>query len=215
LNLSASQEDYLKLIWHLEYEHRKATVKIISDLYTVRPPTVFSMMKQLSRMNLITYNKKDGAVLTVEGDQITRKLVRKHRLVETFLEQILKLDEQFIHDEAERLEHVVSDRLMHRIDEHLGFPKVDPHGAVIPFFDLDAQKQALAVVDTGQTFKVVAIPADEAYNSYLKERDFKVNSVWILSDIIPDGSGFLISDGRRFLVINRMMAGAIMVTVQS
>jgi len=214
MDLSASQGDYLKLIWYLENENKKATVKAISDLYAVRPPTVLSMLQQLSRMQLVTYNKKDGAELTATGDQMARKLVRKHRLIETFLEQILQLDEQFIHEEAERLEHVVSDQLIHCIDERLGFPKVDPHGAAIPYSDEVSVRHLLSALIVGQSFKVASIKSATKYDAYLSDREFRVNSVWILNDIIPDGSGLMLSNGHRMLIITKKIADEIFVTIQ-
>lgn len=84
MELSKSQEDYLKIIWYMERDQIKATAKAVADWYQVKPPTVLSMFKQLSQMELIEYDKTKGALLLEKGDFLARKLIRKHRLVETF-----------------------------------------------------------------------------------------------------------------------------------
>jgi DtxR family Mn-dependent transcriptional regulator len=213
-NLSASQEDYLKLIWYLEDKKQKATAKTVAELYSVRPPTVLSMFQQLSKMKLIDYNKSDGALLTKAGAQMARKLVRKHRLIETFLEKVLELDGNFLHNEAERLEHVVSDQLMHHIDKYLDFPTVDPHGSSIPCLDIKLDRQALDSIKTGKLFTIDALKLDAKTETYLSERAFTIGSVWELADCSPDKSSFLVTDGRNFLSLSAKMAEAIIVIIK-
>lgn len=214
LNLSASQEDYLKLIWYLQDENRKATAKTVAELYSVRPPTVLSMFQQLSKMKLIEYNKTDGALLTKEGEQMARKLVRKHRLIETFLDKVLDLDGNLLHNEAEQLEHVVSDQLMHHIDKYLDFPTVDPHGSSIPCLDIKLDRQILSHVKIRNLFTLDALKLDSKTETYLAERAFTVGSVWELVDRSPDKSSFLITDGRNFLSLSAKMAEGISVIIK-
>ncbi len=209
--LSASQEDYLKLIWYLEDEKRKATAKTVAELYSVRSPTVLSMFQQLSKMKLIRYNKSDGARLTRTGSQIARKLVRKHRLIETFLEKVLELDEHLLHKEAERLEHVVSDQLMHHIDKYLDFPTVDPHGSSIPCLDIKIQRKTLNSLKTGKLFTIDSLKLDAKIETYLSEKMFTIGSVWELVDCSPDKSSFLVTDGKNFLSLSAKMAECIIV----
>jgi DtxR family Mn-dependent transcriptional regulator len=213
INLSASQEDYLKLIWYLEDEKKKATAKVVAELYDVRPPTVLSMFQQLSKMNLIEYNKSEGACLTKPGIKLARKLVRKHRLIETFLEKVLSLDEQLLHEEAERLEHVVSDQLMYQIDKYLDFPTVDPHGSSIPCLDVQIREQALNTLKVGNMFKINAIELDQETVKYLSKRGFETGSVWELTDFVPDKSSYLVMDGKHFLSLSAKMAEGINVIV--
>lgn len=212
--LSASQEDYLKLIWYLEDEKRKATAKTVAELYSVRSPTVLSMFQQLSKMKLIEYNKSDGARLTKTGSHIARKLVRKHRLIETFLEKVLGLDGNFLHNEAERLEHVVSDQLMHHIDKYLDFPTVDPHGSSIPCLDIKIQRQILNSIKTSMLFTIDSLKLDKKTETYLSERTFTIGSVWQLIDCSPDKSSFLVTDGKNFLSLSAKMAEGIIVIIK-
>jgi len=131
---SATVEDYLKQIL-LEQEaaggERVSTGRIAQAL-AVTPGTVTSMLKTLADGNLVDYEAYGGVRLTESGRRLALHVVRRHRLVELFLVKILGLDWSEVHDEAERLEHAVSERLIERIDEMLGHPAVDPHGDPIP-----------------------------------------------------------------------------------
>lgn len=213
MNLSASQEDYLKLIWYMEFEQKKATPNAVAKLYEVKPPTVLSMFQQLVKMELIRYNKQDGASLTASGEQIARKLVRKHRLIETFLGRVFDLDNQCVHEEAERLEHVISDRLMYYIDEYLDFPNEDPHGSLIPCLEKWQHEQRLDTIQVGEMFKVASIMANEQILNYLKDREFKKGRIWELTDYSPDKSSYLFTDGKRFISMSGEIAGKINVIV--
>ncbi|MEJ2055854.1 MAG: metal-dependent transcriptional regulator [Calditrichaceae bacterium] len=204
--LSASQEDYLKLIWYLKDGKQKATAKTVAELYQVRPPTVLSMFQQLSKMQLIEYNKSDGACLTNTGARTARRLVRKHRLIETFLEKVLDLDGQLLHEEAERLEHVVSDQLMYQIDKYLDYPTVDPHGSSIPCLDVNIRRQPLSSLKAGNMFTIHSIDLEAKSKSYLSTRAFRIGSVWELTDRSPDKSSFLVTDGKHFLSLSAQMA---------
>ncbi|MBN2426193.1 MAG: metal-dependent transcriptional regulator [Calditrichaceae bacterium] len=212
--LTPSQEDYLKLIWYINDKNSKATAKRVSELYKVKPPTVLSMFQQLCKISLIDYNKSDGACLTDAGKQIALRLVRKHRLIESFLEKVLKLDGQLLHEEAERLEHVVSDQLMHHIDKYLDFPTVDPHGSSIPCLDIKIKKHVLKSLKTGLMFTIDELNLDTKAENYLTERKFKIGSVWELVDLSPGKSSFLLTNGKQFLSLSGKMAEGIIVIIK-
>lgn len=199
--ITRSQEDYLKIIWHLEQDRKKATVKVVADNLGVKSPTVLSMFHQLEKSSLISYNKTEGARLSLTGENNARKLVRKHRLIETFLETVLSMDEQHIHDEAEKLEHVISDQLMHRIDAYLGFPDKDPHGSPIPIWDKEAKRTKLANTDLGDSFTIKETDFTDKEKEYYMVMDFDIGSLWTMSEIPPGKSCFLISNGKKFLAI--------------
>lgn len=215
MKLSGSQEDYLKTIWYLEREHKRATAKSVADACGVRPPTVLSMFRILAQRELITYNKTEGACLTGKGEQTARKLVRKHRLIETFLEQVLQMDGGILHDEAEKLEHVVSDQLMHRIDAYLGFPEKDPHGSPIPLLTENNNTVPLHQVNEERTFIIKDITLTHNLREYYEKNEFIRGSVWTMSARAPDQSSFLLSNGRRYIAISAEVAKAILVTVKS
>jgi len=130
---SSTVENYLKAILRLERatEGPVAVGKIATEL-EVTPGTVTTMMKQLGRSGLIDYAPRRGVCLRPEGREAAVRVVRRHRLVELFLVEVMQLDWTDVHEEAEVLEHVISDRLLARIDEMLDHPTRDPHGAPIP-----------------------------------------------------------------------------------
>ena len=213
--ISASQEDYIKLIWHLAQKERKATVQTIATMYGVSAPTVSVMLRQLARMDIVEYDKRSGARLTQKGDRLARKLIRKHRLVESFLQQVLQLDDLTVHEEAEKLEHAVSDRLMHNIADFLGYPTTDPHGSVIPEWDAEWKIVPLEQVATGESFRVQAVELSDTTIRYLNERNFKPGAVWSLEDQEPGGTSFLVTDGKRFLALSGEHARNIRVLVDN
>lgn len=133
---SVSQEDYLKAIWSLSErdneEKSEAGTNDLSAMLAVSPPAVSKMLKQMERQTLVAHTPYYGVRLTEKGRKVALKIVRRHRLLELFLWQILKYDENTVHDEAERLEHHISDEFEEKIDALLGFPKTCPHGSPIP-----------------------------------------------------------------------------------
>lgn len=128
-----SVENYLKAIYHLQGQgdERVKTKELASEL-DVSHSSVTSMLKSLSRDGLVDYEPYKGAVLTEDGVHAALKVIRNHRLIEIFLVKTLDFDWDEVHDEAERLEHAMSDKLADRIDDFLGRPKFDPHGDPIP-----------------------------------------------------------------------------------
>lgn len=131
---SPTVEDYVKQIY-LEQQRTGGEVAAmgrLAEAMQVTPGTATSMMKTLAKAGLVDYQPRNGAGLTENGRQLALHILRRHRLLELFLVQTLGLDWAEVHDEAERLEHVISDRLLKRIDEHLDHPRVDPHGDPIP-----------------------------------------------------------------------------------
>ncbi len=130
---SSTVENYLKAILHLQDAgDGTVTVGEIARELDVTPGTVTTMMRHLSDQKLIDYAPRRGLKLLPEGQAFAMKVVRRHRLIELFLVDVLKLDWSEVHEEAEILEHVVSDRLLDRIDAMLDHPTHDPHGDPIP-----------------------------------------------------------------------------------
>lgn len=130
---SSTVEDYLKEMLKLQGpEEKRVSTGSLARTLGVAPGTVTSMMKTLSESGLVAYEPYEGAVLTDAGRQLAIHVLRRHRLVELFLVQVLGMDWSEVHVEAEQLEHAVSDAVIERIDEFLGHPSVDPHGDPIP-----------------------------------------------------------------------------------
>ena len=130
---SLTVENYVKAIYQICLSAGgQAATGQVAALLQVSPGTVTSMLKTLSESGLATYTPYEGVQLTHAGNSLALRVLRRHRLIEQFLVKTLELNWDEVHDEAEQLEHVVSDRLIDRIDEMLERPEVDPHGDPIP-----------------------------------------------------------------------------------
>jgi len=127
-------EDYLKTIYELKATHATDTVTttMLAGHLDVAPASVTGMLKKLAELHLVSYVPYKGVALTEAGQKIALEVVRHHRLVELYLAEALDVPWDKVHDEAEKWEHVLSEDLETRIDEALGFPTTDPHGAPIP-----------------------------------------------------------------------------------
>ncbi len=132
--LSSSVGDYVKAVWELADSDAASTNEIAGRL-SVAPASVTRMLGRLQEMGLVSYERYRGASLTEEGRAEALRLVRRHRLIETFLLEHLGYSWQDVHEDAERLEHAVSDDFTERLAEFLGHPGRDPHGAPIPSAD--------------------------------------------------------------------------------
>jgi DtxR family transcriptional regulator, Mn-dependent transcriptional regulator len=130
--LTRSVEDYLKSVFHLTSQGGFATTSDIADMLEVAPPSVSGMMKRLSETGLIEHVPYRGVQLTPQGRRAALQMIRRHRILESYLTSKLGFDWGDVHVEAERLEHAASDKLIARMAEALGEPRYDPHGAPIP-----------------------------------------------------------------------------------
>lgn len=130
--MTPNKEDYLKCIYEIGTEMQKITNKEIAARMQVSPPAVTEMIKRMKSENLILKDKENGYLLTDIGLKLVSELYRKHRLIEVFLVHHLDYTSDQIHEEAEVLEHTVSDLFVERLDKLLRFPKTCPHGGTIP-----------------------------------------------------------------------------------
>ncbi len=131
--MTLSEEDYIKVIYHLG-KGKKTTVSTnaIAEKMTTKPSSVTDMVQKLSDKGLVNYRRYKGVSLTEIGTKTALNLVRKHRLWEVFLVNELDFAWDEVHEVAEQLEHIKSEKLIDSLDMHLGYPKVDPHGDPIP-----------------------------------------------------------------------------------
>lgn len=130
--LTRSVEDYLKAIYHLSSQGGFAATSDIAASLEVSAPSVSGMVKRLSETGLIEHVPYRGVQLTAQGRRAALKMIRRHRILEAYLTARLDYVWDSVHDEAERLEHAVSDELIERMARALGDPHYDPHGAPIP-----------------------------------------------------------------------------------
>ena len=133
---SLTIENYVKAIYQIVgQESRAAATGKVAEALGVSPGTVTSMLKTLSESGLCEYIPYEGARLTEAGRSLALRVLRRHRLIELFLVRTLNLTWDEVHEEAENMEHAVSDLLIDRIDAYLGYPAADPHGDPIPKAD--------------------------------------------------------------------------------
>jgi DtxR family Mn-dependent transcriptional regulator len=127
-----SQEDYLKALYLLNGHEHPIPTRDLAQRLGISSPSVSEMVTRLSAQGLVEHDRYRGQQLTREGRKVALELIRHHRLLEMFLVQVLGYSWDEVHDEADRLEHVISERMEERIFELLGRPQLDPHGHVIP-----------------------------------------------------------------------------------
>ena len=129
---TANREDYLRGSYILEEEKRELKSIDLAHYLNVSKPSVSEMVQELNKEGLISYKKYSKLRFTAKGRRIAQKLTSKHRLIELFLKNVLKIDSKNVHQEAHRLEHAFSDDSINKIKKMLGNPKKDPHGKPIP-----------------------------------------------------------------------------------
>lgn len=133
--ISSAMEDYLKVIFALQRNQQKVTTVAIAERMNVSPASVTGMCKKLAELHLVKHTPYQGVELTPAGEKVALEVIRHHRLLELYLMQTLGFGWDQVHEEAERLEHVISEEFEDKIDEALGYPTIDPHGHPIPTRD--------------------------------------------------------------------------------
>jgi DtxR family transcriptional regulator, Mn-dependent transcriptional regulator len=158
--VSESAQDYLKAIWKLQQSEEMSTTAL-ADALGVSPASATAMLKKLATLGLVVHERYHGATLTPTGERMALEVVRHHRLLELYLMEALGLSWDQVHEEAERLEHHLSDELEARIDRALGFPTRDPHGDPIPSPELLLQSDemvCLSDLEAGSMTVVRRVP---------------------------------------------------------
>lgn len=210
-----SIEDYIKAIFQLGENGKAVQTSAIADRLEVRPASVSNMMRRLAKLGLIDYAPYRGALLTEEGEILARRMVRRHRLIERFLTEVLDYPWEEVHDEAERLEHAVSARFVEAIDNLLERPATDPHGAPIPGRDgtmLEQSFPALSELRSGERAVVRRVrDSDANLLRYLREVGIQPDvQLEILGRSAADDS-FRIRIANREVALQPTVASAVFV----
>jgi DtxR family Mn-dependent transcriptional regulator len=218
---SLTVENYVKTIFQIssDQEGKPASTGQIASALGVLPGTVTSMLKTLDAARLATHKPYEGVSLTRAGRMLALRMIRRHRLIELFLLRTLEMTWDEVHDEAEHMEHAVSDLLIDRIDSFLGHPDVDPHGDPIPrgesmtMVATDAEACSLAEVADGGRFRLARVlDQSSEFLRYLTESGLTLGTVGEV-ERNPDGAGLMrIRVGRDSLALAIDAAGKIMVT---
>ncbi|MCB0520344.1 MAG: metal-dependent transcriptional regulator [Lewinellaceae bacterium] len=207
-HLSQAEENYLKAIFHICFQEEKAaTTNAIATIVDTTAASVSDMLKRLAANQWVHYQSHRGVTLTNEGKKIATMLVRKHRLWEMFLVEVLNFSWDEVHDLAEQLEHVQSDELIERLDAFLGRPKFDPHGDPIPDAEgnfaqrLQMPLSALRVGEWGVIVGVLEQSA--AFLRYLDRMNLGIGAQVEVREIFEfDGSLQVQVKGKQLLTIS-------------
>ena len=159
--MTISEENYLKVIYHLSLVSPKGVnTNAIAGMLDTKASSVTDMIKKLAEKDLVSYIKYQGVSLTEKGMYIAKMIVRKHRLWEVFLVEKLHFSWDEVHEIAEELEHIKSEKLINKLDDFLGFPNFDPHGDPIPDVNgqiKKVQKKLLSEVSLETEFQCVGV----------------------------------------------------------
>ena len=172
-------EDYAKAIYALSHRatDRPVSTSALAQRLDVAPSTVTAMLKRLDGLRLVRYEPYHGVTLTPDGEQVALEVIRHHRLIESFLAEALEMPWDRVHDEAEVLEHYISEELEQRIAQKLGDPRLDPHGDPIPDAELDLADDrtvALSAIEPGETATFARISdSDPEMLRYLADRGIR------------------------------------------
>ncbi len=179
--LTGPVEDYLKAIYDLERDAHPAATNDIAERLAISPASVSGMMRRLAEQGLITHEPYRGARLTTDGRRAALRTLRRHRILECYLTEVLGYPWDRVHDEAERLEHAASEELIERMADALGNPLHDPHGAPIPTREgvvEETTHRALSDVGAGENVRVRMVMDDDGDRlRYLAELGIRPGSI--------------------------------------
>ncbi|KGO91389.1 metal-dependent transcriptional regulator [Flavobacterium subsaxonicum] len=171
--MTYSEENYLKVIYHLSLNHSKGVnTNSIANVMESKPSSVTDMVQKLAEKELVIYKKYQGVSLTEKGKFTALMIVRKHRMWEVFLVETLDFSWDEVHDVAEQLEHIKSEKLINKLEEFLGFPTEDPHGDPIPDRNgkiAKIDKKLLSEINAGK--KVICVGVKDSSPPFLQYLD--------------------------------------------
>jgi DtxR family Mn-dependent transcriptional regulator len=215
-DLTDAMQDYVKEIYKLRLEGKRATTSAIAERMGVRPPSVTAMVKRLSALGLAEHAPYRGVELTPAGERVALEIIRHHRLLELYLTQALGLSLDEVHSEADRLEHALSEELEARIDRSLGYPTHDPHGDPIPdaALRLDRKRlRTLASLEPGDEATIKRVPdGDDELLRYLAKLALVPGKKVKLRSAEPFDGPLTVRVGKAEHAISRELAGGIGVT---
>lgn len=216
---SFSEENYLKAIFHLQKgQEEGVSTNALAEKLETKASSVSEMVKKLSRKKLVVYKKYQGVTLSKEGREAAVEIIRKHRLWEYFLVEKLNFSWTEVHDVAEQLEHIQSEKLVAELDKFLGFPRKDPHGDPIPDTNGNFQaleKVLLAELDPGQKGVCVGVrDSSKEFLEYLDKNEIALGKeIKVLEREEFDRSLEIELDGRNLKISGLISANLFIKTI--
>ncbi len=213
-------ENYLKAIFTLRKpgeEDAQVPLGDVASAVGVTPGTATTMVKKLAGASLVKYERYGGVRLTAKGERAALAVLRRHRLIETFLVKTLGMDWSEVHADAERLEHALSDSLLERLDRFLGHPSVDPHGDPIP--DIDGKFRAPHVVPVarckaGAKLRLARVmDQSPEFLKFLDRNGLRIGAAVVVQSFEPGAGTMSLKVGSRTVTIAERAAGNLMASV--
>lgn len=210
-----STEDYIKSIYKLQKEGKAVLTSELAKHLNIGDGSVTDMVKRLSIKKLLRHKPYRGVELTEEGKRLALKMLRRHRLWEMFLVKFLFYTWDEVHNEAERLEHVTSDEMEHRLDEALGYPKTDPHGDPIPTANGELRERiytALRECHVGDKVEVLRVSDDDpALLQHAAKLGLALHAKIIIKEKLSFDGSMKVKIGTKHHFISCQLAEAIFV----
>jgi DtxR family Mn-dependent transcriptional regulator len=216
-SLTISTQDYLKHIYELTSNGESASTNKLSERLNVKPASVTNMVQKLASTEpaLVEYQKHQGVTLTKEGKKAALEVIRHHRLLEAWLVQTLGYSWDEVHEEAERLEHVISEDFERRIAAAMGHPLRDPHGELIPTADLRMpveESTPLSALRPNQKASIQSVrSADDDLLRYLDSRGLVPGAHLEILDYSPFDHNLMVKAGTKTSVLGLSVTSKIFV----
>lgn len=201
--LTNSEENYLKAIYNLERALGKVSTNMLAEKLETKASSITDMIKKLAKKKQVIYQKYQGVKLTEKGQKNALRIIRKHRLWETFLVNKLEFSWDEVHEIAEQLEHVTSEKLVDRLDDFLGNPTVDPHGDPIPNKQgvfTAARQQSLIAIQVNQPVRFVGVTdSSDEFLRFLDNKEIAIGNEILIKEIEAyDNSYHIEVNGKDF-----------------
>jgi DtxR family transcriptional regulator, Mn-dependent transcriptional regulator len=216
---SETEENYLKAIFHLEGQEEAVGTNMLAKFLSTSPASVTDMLKKLAEKMLVNYQPYQGVNLTSKGRETALKIVRKHRLWEVFLVNVLHFSWDQVHATAEQLEHVESPELIQKLDAFLGFPKFDPHGDPIPNEEgLLAERLAIPLdqIPIGSTATMAGVLThNDDFLRFLDKLGLKLGTEITVKDSISFDHSLIIVVAEKEIVLSGEVARMTLVLLKN
>ena len=207
--MTPNKEDYLKCIYEIGTHTQKITNKEIAAQMQVSPPAVTEMIKKMTAEKLIVKDKTNGYLLTDLGLHLVSELYRKHQLIEAFLVHDLGYTTDQIHEEAEVLEHTVSELFVERLEKMLGYPETCPHGGTIPAKGellVENYQLTLDQVENTGIYRLARVHDEFELLKYLEKHDLHLGDTLILEQYDPYAQLYALKVNEKELQVNSVIA---------